>query len=288
VDIAGFLGSYPPFDELDAARLKAVARGVEIEHFPAGVEILVKAGEPARALYVIRKGAVELLDGGRLIDLLGEGEVFGQFSLMAGEGPTMTVRSHEDTLCYLIKPSIADEILGSSAGLSFVIGSMRRRIQSASENAHADAHDRRYKPVGQIVRRAPVTVAAGTPIAQAAATMAAERVSCLLVSMQGGWGIVTDRDLRTRVVAVRGSLDEPVESIASYPAATIAFDVIAGDALVQMLAEGVHHFPVTGAGGAIVGVVTDTDLMGLGRHTPFAVKSAVEREIGRASCRERV
>jgi CBS domain-containing protein len=277
MDIAGFLGSYPPFDELDPARLSAVARSVEIEHFSAGVEILVKAGEPAKALYVIRKGAVELLDNGRLIDLLGEGEVFGQFSLMAGEGPTVTVRSHEDTLCYLIKPSFADEILGSSAGLSFVIGSMRRRIQSATENARGDVHDRRYKPVGQIIRRDPVTVAADTPIAEAAATMAAQRVSCLLVSMRDGWGIVTDRDLRGRVVALRGSLEAPVESIASYPAATIGFDVIAGDALVQMLAEGVHHFPVTGAGGAILGVVTDTDLMGLGRHTPFAVKSSVER-----------
>ena len=277
MDIAGFLSSYPPFDELDPARLSAVARSVEIEHFSAGVEILVKAGEPAKALYVIRKGAVELLDNGRLIDLLGEGEVFGQFSLMAGEGPTVTVRSHEDTLCYLIKPSFADEILGSSAGLSFVIGSMRRRIQSATENAGGDVHDRRYKPVGQIIRRDPVTVAAETPIAEAAATMAAQRVSCLLVSMRGGWGIVTDRDLRGRVVALRGSLEAPVESIASYPAATIGFDVIAGDALVQMLAEGVHHFPVTGAGGDILGVVTDTDLMGLGRHTPFAVKSSVER-----------
>lgn len=277
MDIVGFLGSYPPFDQLDPDRLSAVARGVEIEHFPAGVEILVKAGEPAKALYVIRKGAVELLDDGRLIDLLGEGEVFGQFSLMAGEGPTLTVRSHEDTLCYLIKSSMADEILGSSAGLSFVIGSMRRRIQSASEHGRTDEHDRRYKPVGQIIRRAPVTVNAAVPIAEAAATMAAERVSCLLVSMRGAWGIITDRDLRTRVVAVRGSLEAPVESIASYPAATIGFDVIAGDALVRMLAEGVHHFPVTGAAGGIVGVVTDTDLMGMGRHTPFAVKSAVER-----------
>ena len=38
-----------------------------------------------------------------------------------------------------------------------------------------------------------------------------------------------------------------------------------------------HHFPVHGAGGALIGVVTDTDLMGLGRHTPFAMKSAIER-----------
>jgi len=44
-----------------------------------------------------------------------------------------------------------------------------------------------------------------------------------------------------------------------------------------MFARGVHHFPVTGDDGRILGVVTDTDLMWLGRHTPFAIRSAVER-----------
>jgi CBS domain-containing protein len=44
-----------------------------------------------------------------------------------------------------------------------------------------------------------------------------------------------------------------------------------------MLAGGFHHFPVTGADGSILGVVTDTDLMGVGRHTPFALKRAIER-----------
>ena len=277
MDIAGFLARYPPFDEIEPDRLAAIARAVEIEHFPAGAVILQQAGEPARALYVVRKGAVELLDDGRLLDLLGEGDVFGHFSLLANEGPPITARAHEDTLCYLLKPSIADEVLGTSAGMSFVIGSMRRRIRSAIEHAHADVADRRYRAVGSLLRRPLVSVDPATSVAEAAATMAAERVSSLLIPMRGGWGIVTDRDLRSRVVAERGSLDAPVESIASFPAVSIRSDSMAGHALLQMLADGIHHIPVTDAGGRVVGVVTDTDLMGLGKHTPFALKSAIER-----------
>ena len=87
-------------------------------------------------LYVVRKGAVELLDDGRLIDLLGEGEVFGQFSLLAQGGPTATVRAHEDTLCYLLPADVADEILGTSAGQAFVIGTMRQRIQAPPMSPH--------------------------------------------------------------------------------------------------------------------------------------------------------
>ena len=128
VDIAGFLRRYPPFDALSAERLAEVARSVEIEHFPGGAVILQQGGEPATALYVVRKGAVELLDDGQVLDLLLEGEVFGQFSLLAHEVPSLTVRAQEDTLCYLVPEPTADPVLETHAGLSFVIGSMRRRI----------------------------------------------------------------------------------------------------------------------------------------------------------------
>ena len=276
MDIAGFMRRYPPFDELSAERLAEVARTVEIEHFPAGAVILQQGGEPASALYVVRKGAVELLDDGQVLDLLLEGEVFGQFSLLAHDVPSLTVRAHEDTLCYLVPEPAADPVLETHAGLSFVIGSMRRRIARATD-ATADVPDARLRPVGDLVRRAPVTADPTETIAEGAARMAAERVSSLLVPVRGGWGIVTDRDLRTRVVATQTDPATPLESIATFPVRTISHDALAGDALLAMFAQGVHHFPVVGSGGELIGVVTDTDLMGLGRHTPFAMKSAIER-----------
>ena len=78
---------------------------------------------------------------------------------------------------------------------------------------------------------------------------------------------MTDRDLRTRVVATKADPATLLESIATFPVRTIADETLAGDALLSMFAQGVHHFPVRGAGGELIGVVTDTDLMGLGRHT---------------------
>ena len=276
MDIAGFLRRYSPFDALTPERLDEVAGSVEIEHFPAGTVILQQGGDPAAALYVVRKGAVELLDDGHVLDLLVEGEVFGQFSLLAHEVPSLSVRAQEDTLCYLIPEDIADPVLESHAGLTFVIGSMRRRIASATDAA-VDVPDARLTMVGSLVRRAPVTAPPETPTSAAAERMAAERVSSLLVPMRDGWGIVTDRDLRTRIVAARADLGTPLEVIATFPVRTLPHDTLAGEALLRMFAQGVHHFPVTGPTGEVLGVVTDTDLMGLGRHTPFAAKSAIER-----------
>jgi CBS domain-containing protein len=280
VDIPGFLRGYPPFDTLTAEEMTALVHALEIAHVPAGTTILKQGGDPAEHLFVIRKGAVELLDDARVLDLLGEGEVFGQFSLLAHAGPSVTVRAHEDTLVYLIPSQVADAILTSTSGRSFVIGTMRRRIRSAADATPDTGPDPAMVALGSLVRRPPVTAHQDMAIADAAALMAAERVSCLLVPMRGGWGIVTDRDLRSRVVAARGDLEAPLEGVVSFPAMTLDAATPAGEAFLRMFADGVHHFPVTGPDGAVIGVVTDTDLMALSRYTPSAIKGGIERALG--------
>ena len=59
-------------------------------------------------------------------------------------------------------------------------------------------------------------------------------------------------------------------------AETVPADTMVGEVLLRML-EGGFHLPDRRPGGRVVGVVTDTDLMGIGRNTPFALKSAIER-----------
>ncbi|MGE5227470.1 MAG: putative nucleotidyltransferase substrate binding domain-containing protein, partial [Planctomycetaceae bacterium] len=253
-----------------------VARGVEIAHHPAGEVILRQGGDPVDGLHVVRKGAVELVDEGRVIDLLGEGETFGQFSLLAHGSPSLTVRAHEDTLVYVLPEPLASEVLESGAGLTFVVGSHRRRLRAAADGARTDLGDARYRPVGSLLRRAPVTVDPRATIAEAARRMSDERVSSLLLAMPDGLAIVTDRDLRTKVVAGGVAPERPVLDIATRPVRTIDAGALAGDALTEMVASGVHHLPVL-EHGRVVGVVTDTDLMGLGRHTPFSIKSAIAR-----------
>ena len=76
-DIAEFLRGRDPFSGLDEEDLDALAAKTEVEFFPAGTRILPQGEQPQGRVRVIRRGAVELLDRGRLADLLGEGEMFG-------------------------------------------------------------------------------------------------------------------------------------------------------------------------------------------------------------------
>ena len=276
VDVVAFLARHPPFDSLDPDDLSHLSHGVTVERYPAGAVILRQAGEPSRFLYVVREGAVEILDDERPIDLMGEGELFGEWSLLAGSGPSATVRAHEDTECYLIDRLEAERLLGSQQGLAFIARAMHRRVARAT-GRDPEAASTELRSVGSMVNRPQVTCPPDTPVTEAAALMTRERISCLLIPRDGGWGILTDRDLRSRVVAAGRGFDTPIETVASFPVGTVPEDTPAVEVLLRMLEGGFHHFPVTDPEGRVTGVVTDTDLMGIGRHSPFTLKSSIER-----------
>ena len=181
--------------------------------------ILQQGGDPARALYVVRKGAVELLDDGSLLDQLVEGEVFGQFSLLADESPTLTVRAQEDTLCYLVLPRPPTPCSGRG-----------RASRSYREHAPPDhlgggvlgrrrrppAHPRRIAPCA--ANRSPRTPRRPSPRPpQGWPTNGCPRCRSRRPT---GWGIVTDRDLRTRWWRWAPTR-HPVVEIATFPVGTI-------------------------------------------------------------------
>ena len=84
MDIPSFLRMYPPFDDLDDERLADVVRHTHIEFFPEGTVILQESGAAGRVPVRGPRGAVAVLEAGEIVDLQGEGEVFGFVSLLTG------------------------------------------------------------------------------------------------------------------------------------------------------------------------------------------------------------
>ncbi len=276
MDIPSFLRAHPPFDELDDDELAQVVLATRIEFFPAAQVILAQGGEAARFLYIVRKGSVEVLDGDLVVDLHQEGEVFGFVSLLTGEPPALAARAAEETICYLIEAQVAEGILATRQGASFLSRSVRRRELKVLERAEPRA-DPWTLPARTLVSRPPVAVADGETVGAVAERMAAERVSSALVRMGETWGIVTDRDLRTRVLAEGRGPERPVADVASTPLLTLPDTATIGDVLGTMLERGIHHVPLADGSGAIVGVLTDTDLMALERRSAFQLRRRIER-----------
>ncbi len=115
-------------------------------------------------------------------------------------------------------------------------------------------------PVRALLRREPITVAPTASIRDAAVLMRDKRVSSVLVVEEGRlFGIVTDRDLRNRVLAANLGADGPIMDIATVAPLTIDLSATAFEALVLMARSNVHHVPVMD-GARVAGMITATDL----------------------------
>ena len=129
-------------------------------------------------------------------------------------------------------------------------------------------------PVKHLVKRAPLYVEASASVAQAAQAMQAARVGSILVSTAPP-GIVTDRDLRGRVLAASLGAETSVSQVMTRPVKTIDANAPTYAALRLMLEENIHHLPVTEEG-KIVGVVSATDLLFQQGKNPVYLRGFIE------------
>jgi len=116
-----------------------------------------------------------------------------------------------------------------------------------------------------------------TPVQAAARRMAESGATCALIDLGPTVGIVTDHDLRTRVVAAGAGPETPLRAVMTAPARTVAADRSGAEALVEMLDHGVRHLPVREADGRLLGVVDDVDLMAAEHRAPFHLRARIAR-----------
>ena len=67
-DIVEFLRRHAPFDDLSEAELEELAKSAEVEFFAAGATIFRQQEGPMEHVRMVRRGAVELRDRGRVLD----------------------------------------------------------------------------------------------------------------------------------------------------------------------------------------------------------------------------
>lgn len=125
------------------------------------------------------------------------------------------------------------------------------------------------------------------PISQLARLMTQRNKAAALVSMgsQGTViGIITDHDLRARVLAGNVPLDSPIYTIMSAPLVKISENASIYEALMQMEEKGVRHLAVQDHDGQIVNVIDNKSLMQFQRYGPIVLA----REISRAMDAEEI
>ena len=128
-----------------------------------------------------------------------------------------------------------------------------------------------------LVKGPPVTCAPSTPVADAARLMSERSVGSVIVAGPDGepQGIVTDRDLRTRVLGSGLEPRTPAALVMSSPLRSIESEHTAFDALLEMTRRNIHHLGVL-TGGRLIGVISSHDLLGLQEAHPVGVAREIE------------
>ena len=287
-EIAEFLGRYPPFDQLPPQELNRVATHLEISYYRAGSDIF-RFGEEIRDLGVIRSGSVEIYRrNGDLYNRLSTGDLFGQLGLLMSNRVRLPSRAIEDSLIYFIPEVIFTDLCERFETFALFVEVDNRDLLNRAVTEQKQSYALSGSKLSDILTRQPVLASQEESIRKAAIKMAEENVSSLLiveeiipleddgVVQSRLVGIVTDRDLRRRVVAKGYDIDRPIAEVMTASPVTATDDTYVFEAMLTMLRLNLHHLPVL-SNQRPVGVVAISDLVRYESKNSLYIVSQIHR-----------
>ncbi len=271
-----------PFKDLPEEILRKLSRQCVIDFFPKGTLVFQQDKTEVTHLFIIQKGGIRTFLKNKegevtLKDFRGEGECFGALPLIQNTTANLNIETVEDTFCFLFSKEAFDELLASSPqATSFFLRSLSEKLVKTvyAELRQNKVSDRSESAlylfttkVGEIKTK-PYTIDGNQTVQKAAQEMATYYIGSLLVKENDEIiGIVTDKDMRIKVVANGLDYDTPVKEIMASPVQTISSQAVCFDALISMMTKRIHHLAVESQG-TINGIVTTHDIMVLQGTSP--------------------
>lgn len=271
IEIQNFLASHPPFDELPEETLIHVSQQIEIGYYREDTPI-IHFGDDIQDLYMVRSGVVEIYRRkGELYNRIDEGDLFGQMGLLTNNKVRFPAKAVEDTLVYCIPAEVFQELYdGFDSFADFVeVEDTVRLRQTVSNNENTN--DLTTSKVRTLLTRDAPTIERSSTIQSAARLMADEQVSSLLIidpeivendeeDTSPVVGIITDRDLCTRVLAESLDPQDEVSTVMSTDVISLDHNAYVYEAMLTMLRYNVHHLPVL-KNKKPLGIIETTDIV---------------------------
>jgi CBS domain-containing protein len=266
LEIRDFLAAHHPFDQLPDGSLSSLVGKIEIRYFKRESTVL----EPEQQidhLHILRSGAIEVTQpDGELLARLGEGDLFGYRALLEGRTVRNRAVALEDCLIYLLPTAEIDALCEGHPQIAYFFGVLGEKSLSRAIEYRPDPPDQAHTinlmttPVSDMIGREPITEPPTTSICDVARRMSEHRVSSMLIT-EGEQlvGIVTDRDLRNRVIARQVDCNRPVSDVMTADPMAVEVGDFAFEAMLLMARKNIHHLPVVD-GDTVAGMITATDL----------------------------
>ncbi|MCA0158489.1 DUF294 nucleotidyltransferase-like domain-containing protein [Tsukamurella sp. M9C] len=280
-ELFAFLSGHAPFDGLpDDVRARLAAES-SISEFAEGATILDGLSASPDHAFVVLAGrvgvwnfpAVSPTDVGDVDEVVGPGGVFGYVVILVGaKGGPRAVALSDVTLLRLPAWAVGD-MFSTPAGAAFLATELAKPTTAVS------ADEIRERTAGEIVRRPPVVCPPTVTVQEAATAMTAAKSGYILVenAAREPLGIVTDHDLRARVISVGRPVTDPVTAVMTAPLAAVPESALSSDVLIEMLDRKLHYMAVLDEHAAVRGVVQDVDFLTVPTTSTFALQRRIER-----------
>jgi CBS domain-containing protein len=304
-----FVRGVVPFDALSESELAQTVRQMKIAFYPKGDVVIKQGGPPAEHLYVIQAGSARVSyepdaksatgapnnsiePADILVDVRAEGDTFGAVSLLQSRQALFSVTAREDLICYLLPAEPFKALVAAHPAFERYFSSSLARNLEAVRKGAAEVCELPQgaglaggtllatpirSPVRDLMHREVLICLPATTIRAAARQMTQRRVGSVVVVESSGapLGILTDTDLRVRVVAQGRSLDQPVLEVMSHPVHTISPDDYGFEALLSMSRHGTGHLVVV-QDDRVVGLISNHDLQTMSGLSPVGLINDID------------
>ncbi|RNE48341.1 DUF294 nucleotidyltransferase-like domain-containing protein [Corynebacterium alimapuense] len=277
-EVREFIADFEPFIRLPAKELDQLPGRMNIHYVRRGEEIIA-LGQPNDKLYVIRSGAVDVLgNDGVLLDRRDAGRSFGYSTLVGDNACQYSMIAVEDSLLLTLPRAEFGGLIERNPDIERFYSSQSRRIHAAADELREDTSaDVLRTRLADFKINDPVSIGMDSTIKQAAVVMEENRVSSLLITTDGRLnGILTDRDLRGRVIAQGLDINRPVTDVMTASPRTVNSETLAFEAMLLMAELRIHHLPIVDEG-QLTGIVTTADVMRLLRNDPIYLTADLSR-----------
>jgi CBS domain-containing protein len=272
-----FLAGILPFKDLGRAALLKLARKCTIDFFPKGTLIFRQGETEVSHFYVIQQGGVKsyrVEDDNEIAlkDYRGEGEYFGALPIIQGTRANLNIEAVDDTFCFLFeKQAFLDLLASNPAASQYYLRTMSAKMAGM---VYSQVHRQKMTPrtegalhlfsaqVGEVAKGKLIQAPESTTVQEAAAIMSEKMIGSLLLTDSTGeiTGIVTDKDIRSKVVARGLAFTTRVSEIMASPVQTISSQAVCFDALLKMIKNRLHHLAIE-QNGKIISMITTHDIM---------------------------
>lgn len=289
---------YPPFSLMTSTDLMHIAEKISIRFVPKDHWVFQAKDPVQKQIYFLQEGAIHLLkeDQGttQLVEACDQGEIFGLGPLLEITHYRLSAKAEEDSLLYTIPQEILLPIIEKQSKVSWYFAQSFAAGKYATPNLQGPPtlfwrEQQQQQQAFELVEiqsidhsRDPVCCAPGTSIQAAAQIMRDKSVGSIIITDENQYavGIITDRDLRNKVVSGTYQLSDAVDLIMSKPVITAKPDVTIAEVQILMMKHRIHHLVLTQTGkpdSPVGGVISEHDLLVIQGNNPAVLIREISR-----------